>query len=354
MTSPQPTDSIAGAILGCAVGDAIGLPYEGLSRQRATRLIGVPNRHRFLMGRGMVSDDTEHTCFVAESLCREPRDVDQFARELGIRLRWWLVGLPAGIGFATLRATVKLWLGYGASHSGVFSAGNGPAMRSPILGAAIDDLDLLRDYVHASTRITHTDPKAFHGALAVAIAAWCAKRGLSTPGAFFEKYRSLVDTDTSDEFQGLMKTMASSLAAGDSTEIFADQLGCRRGVSGYVYHTVPVVLHCWLSHPRDYQSSIQTVIRCGGDTDTTAAIVGAIVGAEVGRSGIPPAWLNGLCEWPRSVDWMERLADATDKAMQTGDIQSTPRYVPIVGLGRNAVFLSAVMVHIARRMLPPY
>jgi hypothetical protein len=70
-------------------------------------------------------------------------------------MRWWLVGLPAGIGSATLRATLKLWLGFSPSRSGVFSAGNGPAMRSPVLGTAIDDIETLRKFVRASTRITH-------------------------------------------------------------------------------------------------------------------------------------------------------------------------------------------------------
>ncbi len=51
---------IVGSLLGTAIGDSIGLPYEGLSRRRAKRLLGPPDRHRFLFGRGMVSDDTEH------------------------------------------------------------------------------------------------------------------------------------------------------------------------------------------------------------------------------------------------------------------------------------------------------
>ena len=73
-------DAIAGAILGCAVGDAVGLPYEGLSRRRGVRLLGTPDRHRFVFGHGMVSDDTEHSCMVAQALCASPTDADEFAR----------------------------------------------------------------------------------------------------------------------------------------------------------------------------------------------------------------------------------------------------------------------------------
>ncbi len=56
--------AIIGCILGTAVGDALGLPYEGLSAARAQKLLGPPERHRFFLRRGMVSDHTEHTCLV--------------------------------------------------------------------------------------------------------------------------------------------------------------------------------------------------------------------------------------------------------------------------------------------------
>ncbi len=82
-TASNRTDQIAGAILGTAVGDALGLPREGLSRRRGRRLFGDPPlRHRFLLGHGMVSDDTEHTCMTGQTLLRAPRDVDAFARSL--------------------------------------------------------------------------------------------------------------------------------------------------------------------------------------------------------------------------------------------------------------------------------
>lgn len=347
-------DAIAGAILGCAVGDALGLPYEGLSKRRGARLLGSPDRHRFFFGRGMVSDDTEHTCMVAQSLCESSRSPEAFARQLGRRLRWWLLGLPAGIGFATLRATLKLWLGFPATRSGVFSAGNGPAMRSPVLGAAIKDVETLRAFVRACTYVTHTDPKACHGAFAVALAAWCAKRGMDSPAAFFEQFRALAKTDTSEEFDGLMASVAKSVSAGDSTAVFAEQLGCGQRVSGYVYRTVPVALHCWLSYPRDYNKSVFTAIQCGGDTDTTAAIVGGIVGCGAGRAGIPQEWLAGLWEWPRSVDWMRRLAEATASAVETGVPERPPSVFPVLGLARNALFLAVVLGHVARRAFPPY
>src|SRR5438105_4572061 len=99
---------LAGVLLGTAVGDALGLPREGLLPGRARALFGGPPLgHRLLFGRGMVSDDTEHTCLVGAALLREPADPARFARALAWGLRLWLLGLPTGVGFATLRATLK-------------------------------------------------------------------------------------------------------------------------------------------------------------------------------------------------------------------------------------------------------
>src|SRR5438874_11337928 len=92
---PDRRGHIAGAILGTAVGDALGLPREGLGRDRARRLFGPPPlSHRLVLGRGLVSDDTEHTCLVGQALLRRPDDASAFARSLAWGLRWWLLRLP--------------------------------------------------------------------------------------------------------------------------------------------------------------------------------------------------------------------------------------------------------------------
>ena len=92
-----------GCLLGLAAGDALGLPGEGLSRMRARRWFASPWRHHFLFGRGMISDDTEHAVFVAQSLLEEDGDARRFASRLAGRLKWWFACLPAGVGLATLR-----------------------------------------------------------------------------------------------------------------------------------------------------------------------------------------------------------------------------------------------------------
>ncbi len=348
----------SGAVLGClvgtAVGDAIGLPYEALSRRRGARLLGPPDRHRFVFGRGMYSDDTEHTIMVAQALCASgAADADRFRRDLARRLRWWLLGMPAGVGGATLRACAKLWLGFPLAKSGVFSAGNGPAMRSAVVGAALDDLRQVRGIVAASSRLTHTDPKALFGALAVAVAAWSAKRQLPDGAAYLARTRDLLDDPAAGELLRLLAAAVDGAAGGEPTAAFAGRLGCPRGVSGYVYHTVPVAIHAWQRHPASFEAAVRGAVECGGDTDTTAAIVGGIVGSGVGAGGIPAPWVNGLLEWPRGVAWLERLARSLEAQNAAGPARVPPRAGPAV-FPRNLLFLAVVLCHVGRRCLPPY
>lgn len=348
-TSRPSSDPIVGCLLGTAAADALGLPYEGLSRRRGLRLYGPPDRYRLFFGRGMVSDDTEHACMTAQALLASQGDVERFRRELAKHLRGWLLGLPAGIGFATLRALLRLWLGISPEHSGVFSAGNGPAMRAAILGAAIDDLPTLQQFIHASTRITHIDPKAEFGAFAVALAAWSVRQTAPLdPNRFLAQLQELLPTEA-QELRDLLTRTVASVRSHQSTEAFADSLGLTHGVSGYVYHTVPVALHAWLTHPTDYQAAVRTIILCGGDTDSTAAIVGGILGTALGPKGIPTELRTNLLEWPRTLSWMAHLGNQF--ASRTLPVPRLP--FPAILL-RNLLFLPIVLFHGFRRLLPPY
>ncbi len=350
-------DSVIGCLLGTAIGDAIGLCYEGLSKQRQYRMFPDINGYHFIFGRGMTSDDTEHTCMVAQALIVSGGDVKRFLKNLGWRFRFWLLGLPAGIGYATLRAILKLWFGFSPENSGVFSAGNGPCMRSAIIGVCYgNDIKKLCELVKACTRITHTDPKAEFGALAVALAAFMASNEPERNISPYEYYQMLQDISGADakEFLELIKMAVESVAAGQTTESFSKGLGLSKGVSGYVYHTVPIVIHAWLKNQKDYRSAIMEVIRCGGDTDTSAAILGGIIGACVGKNGIPEEWLDGLLEWPRNVRWLEMLGKRLAYVSYHGTAQQALS-LPVYGLFlRNIFFMFLVLFHGLRRLLPPY
>ncbi|XHR29857.1 MAG: ADP-ribosylglycohydrolase family protein [Chthoniobacteraceae bacterium] len=283
--SPTPSlsthDRIAGLLLGTAVGDALGLPAEGISPKRIARLWRGDWHMRLVCGRGMVSDDTEHTIMLAQALLAAPDSAEHFQRLLARKLRWWFLGLPAGVGMATAKACIKLWLGISPRRSGVWSAGNGPAMRCAIIGAFFpDDQKKRHDYVAASTRMTHSDPRAEIASLAVTEAAALIVTG--QPEKILSMLPSLGDNA---EWQEICRKLAEADRARATVAEFAAMLGLFRGVTGYAYHTVPVAIYAFVRHGNDFRETLTAVLNCGGDTDTVGAIVGALVGANVGVAG---------------------------------------------------------------------
>ena len=345
-----------GCLLGTAVGDALGLPCEGLSRRRQLRLFPDLGGYHLFLGKGMCSDDTDHSCMVAQAIAVSGGNPRRFASSLGWRLRFWFLGLPAGVGWATLRSILKLWLFFPPQFSGVRSAGNGPAMRSAVLGVcfAHDDPALIQ-HVAAATGITHRDPKAESGALAVALAARSSMRAETAEQYLVHLRRFLAPLgDAGRELTGLAERAAAGAARGEPTSAFADSIGCTRSVSGYMYHSVPVALHAWFSRPRDLPAAVTAAIRCGGDTDTVAAITGAIVGAGVGKSGSPQPGLAELGDGPRGPGWIELAAERAVHAAASGRRGGALYLAPWWLLLRNLGFLLIVLAHGFRRLAPPY
>jgi hypothetical protein len=93
---------------------------------------------------------------------------------------------------------------------------------------------------------------------------------------------------------------------------------------------------------------------CGGDTDTTGAITGALAGAVVGQGSIPDRWIDGILDWPRSPELLVRVADRLADASHGADAGSPVQYFwPALPL-RNFYFLLVVLLHGFRRLAPPY
>jgi len=284
----------------------------------------------------MVSDDTEHACIAARALARCAGDEERFARAIGGGLRAWFCTLPAGTGLATLRATLKLCVGVSPRHSGVRSAGNGAAMRAAIIGARFgDDTTTMRRFVDASSRVTHTDQRALDGAYLVALAT-------SGREAF------LRESDSVKTKGWNLDLMEQMLAEGSSSSEFANAIGLGERVGGFVAHTVPVAVYCAFWAGDDFRAGIEAAASLGGDSDTLCAIVGGILGARVGVSGLPRDWIDGLWEWPRSVAWMRRLASSL------ADGSAPPRTFWLAYLARSPLFIGTVLTHGLRRLLPPY
>lgn len=302
----------------------------------------------------MISDDTEHTLMVAQALLTHPRDAIAFQRSLGWKLRWWLASLPAGVGLATAKACMRLWIGFPTQRAAVFSAGSGPAMRSAVIGVFFaDNQDLRREFVAASSGLTHRGWQAEIAPLAVAESTALTARTKKHPdsGEVIEMLRIL---SNQSEWQTSITRIESALVAKLSVSEFARDLGLEKGVTGYSLHVVPVALYAWLRHSGDFRSGMIGILEAGGDTDTTGAIFGAMAGASVGESGIPHNWLNGVTEWPRSISFMRqiaaRLADQYANSTPLGPL----RYFWPALLLRNVLFLIVVLLHGFRRLAPPY
>lgn len=347
-------DVFAGVLLGTAVGDALGLPAENLSPGRVRRLWKGEWRMRFVFGRGMISDDTEHTLMVAQALLQHPSDAAVFQRALGWKFRWWFAALPGGVGLATAKACLKLWLGFPASKAAVKSAGSGPAMRSAIIGAYFaDDAVRRREFAQASSRLTHRGWQAETAALAVAeCAALAATSGdLSSASQVLRVLREL---SAEDEWQTVLGRIEAGLANNNSVAEFVNEMGLPAGVTGYSLHVVPVAIYAWLRHPGDFRAALIAVLECGGDTDTVGAILGALAGTSVGNAGIPADWLKGIWEWPRSAAFIERVAARLEDQMRGSQSVGPVRYFWPGLVFRNLLFIVIVLLHGFRRLGPPY
>lgn len=347
------SDAAAGCVLGMAIGDALGLPFEGLSAARVARMRPV-EAFRFFVGRGMTSDDTDHAELVARALARSGGNPATFERELAWGLRRWFAGLPPGIGLATARACMKLWCGIGAGRSGVFSAGNGPLMRAPVIGAAMEHWDAASGLIATSTRMTHTDPLALKWAAVVGRAAWHRARGAS----LFDALESVLAIDSiGQRVIDSVRAAAASAAQAQPTGAFAAELGCQKGVSGFVMHSGPIALHAAASHPQDLVGGCLAAVTCGGNTDTTAAIAGGIIGAGLGARKIRERHdelLGRLWDWPRGVARLEQVGFQAAAAVANGVRLNPPRAAfPLVAV-RNLGQLILVLGHAVRRLAPPW
>jgi len=343
--------NIFGCILGTAIGDAVGLKREGMSRDRAIWLHGDKPAPDLIFGKGFCSDDTEHTVIVGVAYLKSGGDVEAFKRIFAKLLRKWLLTCPAGIGLGTLRAILKSFF-VGPNRSGAKSAGNGPAMRAGLIGLLADDDQHLEELIAASTRITHSDPRAEEGALVIAQAArFASQHSNPNPAEFI---RSITPTLKGEELREHFVAIEEGLASGLTPQEFAESRGWRRGPTGYINQTVPMAVFCWAYSPNDFEAVVTNAVLLGGDTDSVGAIAGAIAGAGCGEDSIPSHWRTQLAEWPRGIKWMRDLSKRLTVAIKNKSEVASP--APSLRWGRtivrNLVFGVVVVVLCLRRYVP--
>jgi ADP-ribosylglycohydrolase len=333
------TERYIGCLIGTAVGDSLLLPSEGLSRQRIARRFGDRLEQGLLFGRGMVSDDTDHTFLLARCLAVERTDADRFVRRFAWRLRWWFLCLPSGCGKATGQAIMRLLLGWSPTRAGVSSGGNGPSMRAAIIGAVFaDDAMRRHEFGRAACHLTHRHPQAEAAALAVAeIAAWIV-RGDTEP------LWPLLDHEE-PEWRKRLDIVRQWHADGGDTDALARALGCPDHVWGWSLTSVPFALGCWLKHRHDARAGMAAIRRAGGDTDTIGAIAGAWYGLDDGEAAFPAEWVERIVDWPVSTSQLRAAGAALGGAPRQ---RWAWPFLPL----RNALFLLVILTHVFRRMIP--
>lgn len=364
MTEDLQQGSAVGALLAFALGDALGWPVEmrgnrvggmsGLEPELALRSWvrregGRYAPHEEAMPRGVYSDDTQLTLAVARSL----RLPDWWKHLTEVELPWW-PHYELGGGGATRRAAKAWgqkqppWTEHGAK--GYWTAGgNGAAMRV-LAHCAQDDsaFAVVRERVLADGATTHGDPVALVGAQLYAYALWKCFRyseplgwgqliqealegreqwtmldQRAVPGAWSEhlpnNYESRWESTVStviDKLQFSQDNLSQGALAVDD-HVLAE-LGCFSRESGAGTVTAVGALYLASRHAAEPdQAVLRAAFARGADTDTLAAMTGALLGAVHGAD-----WIRGAADGLMDRDLLVRTGSELGHASELKE--STP------------------------------
>ncbi|MDD5747746.1 MAG: ADP-ribosylglycohydrolase family protein [Actinomycetota bacterium] len=298
-------EKFKGTLLGCACGDALGAPVEGMPvtviREKYGKITDFMDS-RF--GAGKITDDTQMTVALAQSII----EFGRFERDhAAYKFAKWMENSDKGIkeargaGLACATATRRLYQGGDPDSCGVFSAGCGAAMRtSPVGLRYFFDASQLRKATFLQAMITHTDPQAIAGSLAVAFAVACGINDLHTLD------RTEFLSSVSSFIRGADEKMAEKISGvSDYVDSSPDEGFGYTGNGGYVFETVPAAIYAFIRTPYDFEETLVTAVNAGGDTDSIGAIAGAIAGAFNGIRAIPERWKEKV----EGESYLEELAE---------------------------------------------
>jgi ADP-ribosylglycohydrolase len=175
-------------------------------------------------------------------------------------------------------------------NDGAGSMGNGAAMRVAPIGAYYaDSLETVAEQARLSAATTHAHSEAQAGAIAVAVAAALAARR----PAKLDHGRRLLETAYELTPPGDTRTgLAQALILGRDASVASAAESLGNGERLNAADTVPFALWCAARHIHDFTEALWTVASAGGDSDTNAAIVGAIVALANHQGAIPASWIN--------------------------------------------------------------
>jgi ADP-ribosyl-[dinitrogen reductase] hydrolase len=298
-------ERVLGSILGLAIGDALGAPFE--FRRRTQVAFPLPAFELPWMGLppGTWTDDTAMARNLWTSL------IDQRgALDLGDVLERhiaWLVSDPPDVGNQTRLALTEAAAGTPDSARLVFerrgpevSAGNGSVMYCAPLGVVrARQPDRLVEEAPAVSRLTHWDGRCQTACLAVTSTVAALVRGEEADAAVLG---------------GL--AVVSDREGGEELEFLAGEAGRTRQIDGpdqgFTLFTAGIALQV-AGEELGFEEGLRHVVGLGGDTDTNAAVAGALLGALHGASAIPTAWLDRLAEGDGIEQEASKLADLLER-----------------------------------------
>lgn len=301
---PTRKSRFAGCLVGQCLGDALGFPVEGyvpdVCRQYVSGILrsgraGEVGRPPFPFGQ--YTDDSQ----LARELLLSYREVGGFdpAHFASRVAALFAGGGVVGEGKSTAAAAARLAAGVPWNEAGEPGpcAGNGSAMRAGPVGLLFqaEPAELVR-VASEQGRVTHGDPRCSAGAVSVAGAVALAMgEGPVETEAFLgmlAEWAAPVDTSMAEALESLKawvhlppaEGLQRIAAAGREGQVEAEG----KGITPFVVGSVLWSLYAFLRSPDDYWETICLAISGGGDTDTTAAMAGAMSGARVGLGALPP------------------------------------------------------------------
>lgn len=297
-------DRFRGALLGLAVGDALGAAVEFMPPGSFEPVTGMRGGGKFKLRPGEWTDDTSMALCLAESLVERRRfdPIDQMGRYV----RWYRGGYLSSNGkcFDIGNATRKALEGFeanGAPYQGAKApdaAGNAPIMRlAPVPLAFANDPEAALNWAGESARTTHGDDRAIHAAKYLAALILGALKG--------EYVTTLLHNGIFYPYEGAWEAhpLHPDVAAVAQGSFSVKAPPAIKGAT-FVVSSLEAALWAF-HHHRPFEAGALAAVNLGDDADTTGAVYGQLAGAYYGASAIPEEWLQKLAK----RDQITALAD---------------------------------------------
>lgn len=242
---------------------------------------------------GQFTDDTQMSLALAEAILEHKFYDPAFAAKK--YLAWFQSGDCRGIGTSTRHAMQNLAQGRDWQSAGIENAqGNGTAMRAAPIGAhqnrGTERLRASAHWARIDAAITHKSEEAAEGSAAIAVAT----SHLCSGGRKADLLTTVLEQIQKCRLRLAVEDLYRAVRRGDT---LGDFLKTREwllsGVSPHVVQSVPAAFTCFL-FSNNFEACVKNAIRLGGDTDSVAAMAGALAGSHYGIEGIPETLLTPL------------------------------------------------------------